>query len=51
MTAADGYALKKLQEVEATYPVIMKPTGEVGDSCYVPTHADHALFTTGDSTE
>ena len=29
VTVADGYALRKLQEVEATYPVIMKPTDEV----------------------
>jgi len=36
VTAADGYALRKLQEVEATYPVIMKPTDEVvlsGNTC------------------
>ena len=36
VTAADGYALRKLQEVEATYPVIMQPTDEVvlsGNTC------------------
>ena len=36
VTAADGYALRKLQEVKATYPVIMKPTDEValsGNTC------------------
>lgn len=29
MSAVDSYALKKLQELEASYPVIKKPSDEV----------------------